>query len=563
MGVSPYRPDPQVKASEATGRPGPGPDTATGIARGAVLIAGLTVLSRLLGLVRTLVFSQRVGADCLGTAYVTANQVPNLVYELVVGGALTSAMVPVLARSAERAARDAGERARVGWIVSATLTWSVIILVPLTVVTAVAAGPIASLLNPVNPQAHCVHADVVATTSRMLVIFAPQVLLSGISVVLYGLLQAYRRFTAPALGPAVSSLVVISAYLAFAPLDKRLPLAQVPLSAELVLSVGTTLGVAALVVVALPPTWRLHLRFRPVLRFPSGVAQRAGGLAIIGVIEIVAYDLSTVVALALANGRGTTGAVVLLNYAWQVFNSVNGVLALSIAISAFPVLAARDGLAFDQTCAGSTRAILLVSWLGVAMSTAIAVPAAHVLARQPDQVPQLIAGFVLFAPGLVGFGVIANLSRALMALGRLRLAAAAVAGSWLVVIAADVVLTQVMSPRLVVAALGLGSTIGQTVVAIPLALAVRRLRGPAVMHGTGRAALAGLTAAATATAVGLAVSLAVPVTHKLLAVGVAVLAAACATLAFGAVAYLLDDRDLRTIVARVRQAARAGARPGR
>ena len=53
-------------------------------------------------------FSQTVGAGCLGTAYVTANQVPNLVYELVLGGALTSAMVPMLARSAERADSDPG-----------------------------------------------------------------------------------------------------------------------------------------------------------------------------------------------------------------------------------------------------------------------------------------------------------------------------------------------------------------------------------------------------------------------------------------------------------------------
>ena len=84
--------------------------SAPGIARGAVLIAGLTVLSRMFGLIRTLVFSQTVGASCLGTAYVTANQVPNLVYELVLGGALTSAMIPVLARSAERADSDPAER---------------------------------------------------------------------------------------------------------------------------------------------------------------------------------------------------------------------------------------------------------------------------------------------------------------------------------------------------------------------------------------------------------------------------------------------------------------------
>src|SRR5512142_3582375 len=128
---------------------------AAGIARGAVVIAGLTILSRMLGLVRTLVFSQTVGASCLGTAYVTANQVPNLLYELILGGALTSAMVPILARSAERAAGDPAEKARVGQITSGLLTWTVVIVVPLCLVIVAAAGPIASLLNPSNPNAHC------------------------------------------------------------------------------------------------------------------------------------------------------------------------------------------------------------------------------------------------------------------------------------------------------------------------------------------------------------------------------------------------------------------------
>ena len=214
-------------------------------------------------------FSQTIGASCLGTAYVTANQVPNLLYELVLGGALTSAMVPVLARSAERAADDPADRALVGQITSALLTWSVIILVPLTLAIAAAAGPIASLLNPANAHAHCARADMVADTATMLQVFAPQALLYGLSVVLYGLLQAYRRFTAPTLGPAVSSLVLISCYLAFVPLDHGLPLARLPLEAELVLAAGTTLGVAALVLVAVVPTWRLHLRLRPGRAVPA------------------------------------------------------------------------------------------------------------------------------------------------------------------------------------------------------------------------------------------------------------------------------------------------------
>jgi putative peptidoglycan lipid II flippase len=530
---------------------------AAGIARGAALIAGLTMLSRLFGLGRTLVFSQSVGASCLGTAYVTANQVPNLIYELVLGGALTSAMVPVLARSAERAAYDPAEKARVSQISSALLTWSVIILVPLTIVTAAAAGVIASLLNPANANAHCVRADVVAATGSMLEVFAPQIILYGLSVVLYGLLQAYRRFTAPALAPMISSLVVIASYLAFVPLDRGLPLARLPLSAELVLSGGTTLGIAALVLVALPPTWRLHLRFRPVLRFPPGVARRAGGLAIVGVIDLIASDLATVAAIALANGRGATGAIVIYNYSLQVFSSVFAVLAMSVVISAFPVLSAREGPVFDRTCAGSTRAVMLMSWLGTAVIAAVAVPAAHVLARQPDQVSQLVEGFALFAPGVAGIAVIANLSRVMFALGRLKVAAAALAGGWLLVITADVVLAELAPPRLVVAALALGNTIGQTLVAIPLVIATRRIRGQAAVQGVGHAALAGLAAGAVGAAVGVGISVAVPVSHKLLAIGVGVVAASCAVIAFGVVAYVLDDGDLRTVMGRLRKVVRS------
>jgi putative peptidoglycan lipid II flippase len=527
-----------------------------GIARGAAVVASLTILSRMLGLVRTLVFSQTVGASCLGTTYVTANQVPDLLYQLILGGALTSAMVPVLARSAERAARDPAEKARVGDITSALLTWTVIVVVPLVLVIVVAAGPIASLLNPSNPNAHCVRPDMVGVTANMLRVFAPQALFYGLSVVLYGLLQSYRRFAAPSIGPGISSLVLIACYLAFVPLNKGQSLAQLPLAAELVLSVGTTLGIAVLVVVAIPPTWRLHLRFRPMLRFPPGVARRAGGLALVGVVELIAIDVANVVAIALANGHGTTGALVLFNYGGQVFNSIAAILALSIVVSAFPVLSAREGPEFDRTSAGSTRAVLLMSWLGTAVIAAIAIPAAHVLAKQPDQVSQLIQAFLLFAPGIAGTAVIANLSRVMFVIGRLKVAAAALAGSWLITIVADVVLVQLVPPRLVVGALALGTTVGQTVVAIPLVIVTRRICGPAAVHGAGRATLTGLVACGVGAAVGVAVSLAVPLHHKLVAVALSLPAACCTILAFGVVAYLLDDGDLRAILAWMRRVTR-------
>jgi putative peptidoglycan lipid II flippase len=311
-----------------------------------------------------------------------------------------------------------------------------------------------------------------------------------------------------------------------------------------------------LVVVAVPPTWRLHLRLRPVLRFPPGVARRAGGLALVGVCEMVAIDLASIVAIALANGRGETGAIVIFNYASQVFNSVSAVLVLSIVLSAFPVLSAREGPDFDRTSAGSTRAVLLMSWLGAAMLAAIAIPAAHVLAKQPDQVPELIQAFALFAPGMVGTAVIANLSRVMFVIGRLKVAAATLTGSWLLVVVADVVLAELAPPHLVVAALALGNTIGQTAVAIPLVLVTRRICGKDALQGVGHAALAGLAAGTAGAAVGVAVSLAVPVHHKLEAFALAVPAVGGAVIAFGVVAYLLDHGDLRAVLAWVRRAVR-------
>jgi len=538
--------------------------TLGGIARGAALIASLTVLSRLLGLVRTLVFSQSIGAGCLGTAYLTAYQVPNLIAELALGGALTCAMVPVLTRLAERAAYDPADKERLGQILSALLTWAVVIMLPITLIIVGVAGPIASLLNPANANAHCAHADMVHTTTSMIEVFAPQVLLYGLSVVLIGLLQAFRRFAGPALAPVIVNLVLISSYIVFAILDKGSSFARTPVAAELVLSICTTVSIATLVLVVAVPTRRLRLKIRPCLRLPTEIARRAGGLVIVGVIEFLATDLSSVVIIELANGRGETGALVLFNYAWLVCSAVFAVLATSIVTSTFPVLSARDGGVFDRTCAGSTRAVLLMSWLGSAMIAAVAVPAAHVLARQPGQVPELIQGFALFAPGIAAMAVIANISRVMLAVGRLRVAAVALGGSWMMVIAADVLLAEFAPAHLVVAALALGNTIGQTVVAVPLVLVTRRIRGEAAVRGVGRTALAGLTAGAVAAVVGLAITLAAPATGKLLAAGVAVVAAGCAVLVFGIVAYPLAREDMKVVTARMREfaAPATGHAPG-
>lgn len=537
-------------------RPDSDVSLAAGIARGAGVLAALTICARMFGLVRTLAFSQTVGATCLGTAYMTANQVPNLVYELVLGGALSTVMVPLLARSAARSAVDPAEKNQVSHVTSALLTWCVVILVPFTIIIVAVAGPVAALLNPHNSSAACVHADVVATTASMLRVFAPQALLYGLSVVLLGVLQAYRRFGAYALAPLVNSLVVIASLLVFVPLGRGVSLGKLSVLAQLVLSSGATLGVAAMVLVAIWPIWRLRLRLRPTLRLPTGVGRRAGGLALVGIVEILASEVSALVVIALANGRGATGALVLFGYAAQVFNTLNAVLALSISTSAFPVLAAREGPVFDRTCAASTRAVVLVSCLGVAVMGAVMVPAARVLASQPDQVSQLTLAVAFFAPGLIGIGVIANLARALLAVGRLKIAATAVAGGTLLGVLAQLVLVPIVPARLAVPALALGNTAGLTVVAVPLVVVTRRVLGRPAIQGVGRTTLIGLAAAVSGGVVGVGATVLLPAGGRLADAGVGALAAGCAVFAFGAIAFRLDEEDVRPLLTRAVRAAR-------
>jgi putative peptidoglycan lipid II flippase len=256
--------------------------------------------------------------------------------------------------------------------------------------------------------------------------------------------------------------------------------------------------------------------------------------------------------IVLANGHGGQGALVLYNYGWQMFFVPYAVLALPIATSAFPVLSAGDGAGFDQTAASSTRAVMLVSWLGAALLAGAAVPAARLFVSGPAHTRQLAVTFALFAPGLIGYGLAANASRVLFACHRSRVAAVALVSGWLLVIAADVAAVPAVPPRWVVPVLGFGNTIGLTLAGIGLLAAVGVIRGPAALRGSARAAGAGLAGALAGAAAGALVSAGLPVAGFVPNAGVAVLACLAATAAFGAVVVVLDGRDLRALAARAR-----------
>ena len=523
---------------------------AAGIAGGAALVAAVTVVARVVGFVRQLVFQATVGQTPLGEVYTTANYVPNILFEVVAGGALAGVVVPLLSRAAVR-----GDVERVRRTSGALVGWSLAVLVPVALVGAVLARPLMSWLlgRTAGPEA-------VELGTRMLLVFLPQVPAYGLAVVSAGVLQAHRRFLAAAAAPVVSSAVVATTYLAYGTVAStpRDDLGALPRPEELLLSVGTTLGVLALAATTLVPAIVRGWVGRPRLRFPDGVARRARGLAASGLAVLLAQQLTMVVVLRLSNDRGGTGAIVTFQNAWMVYLLPYAVLAVPIATSAFPRLSdrAEAGAEADYARVASvtTRAVVLVSAAGAAVLAATAEPVARFfeLIGQGD-VPaaEMARALIAFAPGLVGYGLVAHLGRALYARGAGRQAAVATAAGWAVVVVADLILTGLVPTDWTVAALGLGNSLGMTVAGVLLALALRRSAGRAALSGAGRAAAAASAGALAGGAAGSALARALPSAGAAgtLATGVAV--AACSAVVVAGVAALVDRRTLRALVDRL------------
>ncbi len=535
------------------------------IAGAATLIAGLTVLSRVAGFGRTMVFAWAVGDNDLGDIYQAANIIPNIVFEIVAGGALASLVVPMLA-----GAIAAGDRAEVGRITSALLCWVLTLLAPLALGLVLAAEPMmAALLTDPTPAQ-------VAGAAAMLRIFAPQVPLYGVGIVLTGVLQAHRRFAWPVLAPLLSSITVSSAYVGLVAVDGRgVAVAELSGAGMWTLAGGTTVGVVVLAGCLVPVVARLRLRLRPTWRFDAATRSRVGQLATAGAITVGAQH----VALAVAVWRGNAGP----EGTWVLFTLAQAIFLLPWAVFAVPLAtAANPGLAeaaavgnetdYRHTLARTTRMVLLLSWLGAAALVAVARPAASLLAvLMPaggvDSVDRLAAGIAGFAPGLVGYGLFAVLSRALYARGRTRAVSVAALLGWGTAAVAMLGLSPALPDDHRVLALTGAHSLGMLVLGVLLWWATARAAGPAAVAGGIRVTLVGLMAATVAAVAGWWVAgWLLPFGHPPTfgaAIGSGMLAGVTVLTGFGVLAWVTDRRDVQpALVAlgrRLRRRAATGA----
>lgn len=455
-----------------------GAKTGASLGAKAGQVGTFTLASRLLGFLRWVVQAATVGSGAMAGAYSSANQIPNVFYEVVVGGALAGTVVPLLAGAIAH-----GQREKVRETASGLLGLTLAVLVPLALLMALFAEPLAQLLVTSDTRMGGDKAAIVYWGgSHQLVVaflrmFALQIPLYGLGVVLTGVLQAYNRFTWPALAPIFSSLVVMLTYGIYGALIDAGHYAQ----AVLTLGWGTTAGVAALSLPLLWPVHRLGLGLRARLRLPAGTFTQLRSLAGAGIAALIAQQISVLTVVAVARRYGSAGTIAIYQYTQAIYVLPYAVLAVPLATVVYPQLAARLAAKHvsretKDLIANSTALVTLAACVGSG-ALMLGAPVAQQVFGLITAVDYMGAALVAFAPGLVGYALIYQLTRVLYVLDAARSAALATCLGWLVVAGASWMFSANAKGAAVLVYLGAASSAGMSLAGVALALVLARRVG--------------------------------------------------------------------------------------
>ena len=368
--------------------------------RSILSMSAATSLSRTIGYLRTMTQATTLGTGAVAGAYTLANALPTQIYELFMGGLLSSILVPLLVeRLAHRGAEDAQA------FINALLTLVMPLLALLTTLGIVFAQPIVLLTtdwgsSDLSPGEAARRTELAVLLFR---IFALQIVFYGAGALATGILNAHRRFFLPTFAPVLNNLVVILSFTGYALLSGRNPEAAV-----YTLAIGTTFGVAVMSLVLVPPA--LRFGYKPHLRLGHPALKSAVRLTA-PVLFFVAATVGVQVAANLFASR--SDGVDELYYAFTIFLLPYGVFVVSIATALVPELsekyALRDADGYRSTLSFGLRATLFVTVPALAALAALAVPVVGLLYQRgefgPEDTRLVAAVLTAFALGLPGYAV--------------------------------------------------------------------------------------------------------------------------------------------------------------
>ncbi len=403
--IDPAPPDP------AQAEPTRGALSNRSIASATVVVMLFFVLSRVAGLAREQVIAALFGTGSLLDAYIAAFRIPDLLFQLVAGGALGSAFIPTFSALWNSGLGNSDESAEAGqqqaWLLfSRVLNWVTLLLVGLAALAAIFALPLvqSTVGRGFDGEQQRLTAELMRWMLLSTVVF-------GASGLIMGALNAAQHFLLPAAAPVLYNVAIILGALFL-----------VPRYGPYGLVIGVIAGALAHLLVQVPGLWRQGARYRPSFAVDHHVRE-VGVLMGPRVLGLLFVQLHFLVNVALAGGEGD-GAVSALNYAFLLMLLPQGVFAQAVATTVFPTFAAqvaagrRDEM--RRTFGQVLRTVLLLTVPAAAGLFVLRVPLIQLLFERvnftADSTRMVAYALQFYAFGLIAHSALEIVVRAFYAL---------------------------------------------------------------------------------------------------------------------------------------------------
>jgi putative peptidoglycan lipid II flippase len=378
-------------------------DTHRTVARAAALVMVAFAVSRLLGLVRQMVFGLYFGTNPEADAYVAAVKIPDTLFLVVAGGALGSAFIPLFTQRLTQEDRDAAWR-----LASSIINILIAVLLPISLVCVVFAPWLVRVL-----VAPALSPSVQARTVELMRVMLISPAVFGVSGVLMGALNAHQHFLLPALAPLVYNLGLILGAVWGGNTDLGV----------MGSAMGMVAGAVGHLVVQLPGLRHFGARYVPTFGLSDPGVRKVGMLIAPRMLGVAAFQINMIVISNLASRLGP-GAISALEYGWRLMLLPQGVFAQAVGTAVFPTLSAQAARGQDRALRGTlVRTLRLLMTLTVPASVGLAILGTPIIALIFQRGAFDVAstrnvswalGF--FAVGLVGHSALEILGRAFFAM---------------------------------------------------------------------------------------------------------------------------------------------------
>ena len=464
---------------EPTGEPRDSVPVGRVLVTASLILTGAALASRILGWIRLLVIGSQFGASSELDAYFAAFRIPDAIFQLVVAGALSAALIPVF--SSYRARADETE----AWkLASSVINLVLIALIVISAFMAIFAPVFVPIVAPGFDE------PTTELTVRLTQIMLVSPVLIGMGAVVSGILNSYQQFTIPSLAPLAYNLVIIGAAIFLAPIMGIEGLA-----------VGVVIGSAAHLAIQLPSLSRVGRRFELRIDIDHPGVRKVARLMGPRMLGLAAGQLNFLVSTILASGLAA-GSLTAYNYAFQLSQLPVGIIGVSVATALFPTMSQDAALGrigeIRRQVAGAIKVLIFVAAPLMAVMIVLREPLTSVFYQyglfSQEATARTASALAWFAVGLIGHIVVHVLARAFYAMQDTRTPV-----TWAIVaVAINVPLMVLLVGPMGIEGLALALSISSVIEVIGLLWSLRgRLEGidgGAILGSLLRAGLAALAA---------------------------------------------------------------------